>query len=202
MKVRVFTLLLDPETGAFDDTALLSFQESRDIILVSEHFFTHEGSPRRAASPRPRPHPSTGPSSRPSEHVRTSSPNEKAALAIVHQSPSPLRSDPTPRQPVSPPGDREPRAGRTSPRTGPSPQSPRGPTPAGSAARTPPRCDALGGRGRPRGPAPRRGGCPHGGGEPASIFTVVDLPTPLGPINATASPGSMRKLRSATAACR
>jgi superfamily II DNA helicase RecQ len=48
MKVRVFTLLLDPETGAFDDTALLSFQESRDIILVSEHFFTHEGSPRLA----------------------------------------------------------------------------------------------------------------------------------------------------------
>jgi hypothetical protein len=37
---------------------------------------------------------------------------------------------------------------------------------------------------------------------PARIFTVVDLPTPLGPINATASPGSMRKLRSAAAACR
>jgi hypothetical protein len=37
---------------------------------------------------------------------------------------------------------------------------------------------------------------------PARIFTVVDLPAPLGPINAPASPGSMRKLRSATAACR
>jgi hypothetical protein len=51
--VRVFTLLLNPETGAFDDTALLTLQESRDILLVSEHVFTHEGRPRRALVVQP-----------------------------------------------------------------------------------------------------------------------------------------------------
>ncbi len=51
--MRAFALLLDSETGAFEDTALLPLQESRDIILVSAHVFTHEGSPPRALVVQP-----------------------------------------------------------------------------------------------------------------------------------------------------
>lgn len=45
MKVRIFTLRLDPATGDFDDSQLRQFQEGRDIIEVSEYQFTHERIP-------------------------------------------------------------------------------------------------------------------------------------------------------------
>ena len=48
MKVRVFTLTLDPETGAFDDTAVVEFLEGRDAIALSEHLFTYGGAPTLA----------------------------------------------------------------------------------------------------------------------------------------------------------
>ena len=62
MKVRVFTLRIDPESGAFDDRALREFQEGRDLIDASEHVVTHGGTPVLAivvrytepASPRSR----------------------------------------------------------------------------------------------------------------------------------------------------
>lgn len=48
MKLRVFTLRLDPDTGAFDDGELQSFLENREALDVSEHFFVHERVPTLA----------------------------------------------------------------------------------------------------------------------------------------------------------
>lgn len=45
MKVRVFTLRMDPESGAFNDRALQDFQEGRDLLEVSEHAFHQDGVP-------------------------------------------------------------------------------------------------------------------------------------------------------------
>ncbi len=48
MKLKVFTLQLDAESGGFDDSALQSFLAERDAIAVDEHFFVHDGVPRWA----------------------------------------------------------------------------------------------------------------------------------------------------------
>ena len=45
MKLKTFTLRLDPETGEFDDRALVSFLEHREALAVYEHFFVHGGEP-------------------------------------------------------------------------------------------------------------------------------------------------------------
>jgi ATP-dependent DNA helicase RecQ len=45
MKLKVFTLRLDPATGKFDDKDLGEFQLGKDIIEVSEHFLVHEKTP-------------------------------------------------------------------------------------------------------------------------------------------------------------
>lgn len=45
MKVRVFTLRLDPATGRFDDRDLVEFQDGREVLEVSEYQFTHERTP-------------------------------------------------------------------------------------------------------------------------------------------------------------
>lgn len=45
MKVKVFTLRLDPATGRFDDRELVEFQESREVLDVSEYQFVHERTP-------------------------------------------------------------------------------------------------------------------------------------------------------------
>jgi hypothetical protein len=45
MKVRVFTVRFDRETGAFDDTALQQFLETHDATAVSEHVVTVDGEP-------------------------------------------------------------------------------------------------------------------------------------------------------------
>ncbi len=45
MKLRVFTLRLDPETGAFDDRDLQAFVTDRTVISVADHFFTDGGAP-------------------------------------------------------------------------------------------------------------------------------------------------------------
>jgi ATP-dependent DNA helicase RecQ len=42
MKVRVFTLRIDPETGTFNDRALVDFQEEHDLLDVSEHVFVQD----------------------------------------------------------------------------------------------------------------------------------------------------------------
>jgi len=48
MKVKVFTVRFDRETGAFDDTALQQFLETHDATAVSEHVVTVDGEPARA----------------------------------------------------------------------------------------------------------------------------------------------------------
>ena len=48
MKLRVFTLRLDPATGVFDDGVLQAFLEHREALDVSEHFFVHERVPTLA----------------------------------------------------------------------------------------------------------------------------------------------------------
>ena len=45
MKLKVFTLQLDPATGCFDDAALTAFVEPREVLSVHEHFFVHEQTP-------------------------------------------------------------------------------------------------------------------------------------------------------------
>ena len=48
MQLRVFTLRLDPETGAFDDSAMQSFLADRTVVSASEHFFIDAGHPTLA----------------------------------------------------------------------------------------------------------------------------------------------------------
>ena len=48
MKLRVFTLRLDPVSGHFDDESLVSFFAEHDALAVSEHFFVHEDVPTLA----------------------------------------------------------------------------------------------------------------------------------------------------------
>ena len=45
MKLKVFTLRLDPTTGAFDSSALEEFCKDREILDVREQFFVHEQTP-------------------------------------------------------------------------------------------------------------------------------------------------------------
>jgi hypothetical protein len=45
MKLKVFTLRLDPTTGIFDESELSEFQSGKDVIEVSEHFLVHEETP-------------------------------------------------------------------------------------------------------------------------------------------------------------
>ncbi len=45
MKLKIFTLRLDPSTGKFDDQGLADFQIGKDIIDVSEHFLVYEKTP-------------------------------------------------------------------------------------------------------------------------------------------------------------
>ena len=45
MKLKVFTLRLDPATGAFDGSALDEFCKGREILDVREEFFVHEQVP-------------------------------------------------------------------------------------------------------------------------------------------------------------
>lgn len=45
MKLKVFTLRLDPATGTFNDKELTDFQLGKDILEVSEHFLIHDKIP-------------------------------------------------------------------------------------------------------------------------------------------------------------
>lgn len=45
MKLKVFTLRLNPTTGIFDESELSEFQSGKDVIEVSEHFLVHEKTP-------------------------------------------------------------------------------------------------------------------------------------------------------------
>ncbi len=45
MKLKVFTLRLDPSTGAFDDGPMVAFLAEREVLSVYEHFVVHEGQP-------------------------------------------------------------------------------------------------------------------------------------------------------------
>ena len=45
MKLKVFTLRLDPDAGGFDDSALTEFLADKEALTVSEHFFVHEQVP-------------------------------------------------------------------------------------------------------------------------------------------------------------
>ncbi len=58
MKVRVFTLRLDPSTGRFGDAEVADFFASHDALTVSEHFFTFDGTPTLALVVRYRDAPS------------------------------------------------------------------------------------------------------------------------------------------------
>ncbi len=48
MKLKIFTLRLDPATGKFDDQELTEFQTDKDVIELSEHFLVHEKNPTLA----------------------------------------------------------------------------------------------------------------------------------------------------------
>jgi superfamily II DNA helicase RecQ len=45
MKLKVFTLRMDPATGAFDDRELVDFQAEREILDASEHLVVRDGVP-------------------------------------------------------------------------------------------------------------------------------------------------------------
>lgn len=45
MKLKVFTLRLDPARGVFDDTAVEAFLATRAVLDVDQHFFVHERIP-------------------------------------------------------------------------------------------------------------------------------------------------------------
>ncbi len=45
MKLRVFTLRLDPTTGVFDDADMTQFLADKEALTVHEHFLTHDGVP-------------------------------------------------------------------------------------------------------------------------------------------------------------
>lgn len=59
MKVAVFTLHLDPDTGAFDDGELRAFCETNQVLAVHQHLLTLDGIPAWAVlvtwRPRSRP---------------------------------------------------------------------------------------------------------------------------------------------------
>ena len=45
MKLKIFTLRLNPATGIFDEGELASFQLGKDVIEITEHFLVHEKTP-------------------------------------------------------------------------------------------------------------------------------------------------------------
>ena len=45
MKLKIFTLRLNPTTGIFDEGELAGFQLGKDVIEISEHFLVHEKTP-------------------------------------------------------------------------------------------------------------------------------------------------------------
>ena len=45
MKLKVFTLRMNPATEAFDDKELDDFQLGKDVLEISEHFLVHEKTP-------------------------------------------------------------------------------------------------------------------------------------------------------------
>lgn len=45
MKLRVFSLSLDPESGEFNDSALRSFTEDHEVLAVHEHLLHRDGQP-------------------------------------------------------------------------------------------------------------------------------------------------------------
>ena len=45
VKLKVFTLRMNPSSGTFDDKELSDFQLGKDILEVSEHFLIHEKTP-------------------------------------------------------------------------------------------------------------------------------------------------------------
>lgn len=45
MKLKVFTLRMDPATGTFDDRELVEFQAEREVLDASEHLVTRDGEP-------------------------------------------------------------------------------------------------------------------------------------------------------------
>jgi len=42
MKLKIFTLCMEPSSGKFDDRELAEFQSGKDVIELSEHFLVHE----------------------------------------------------------------------------------------------------------------------------------------------------------------
>ncbi len=81
MKVRVFTVPLDPVSGVFDDGELVAFLAEREATLVSDHAFEVDGRPTLALVVRYRepakPRPARGPTPR--------SADPRAALAPEEQ---------------------------------------------------------------------------------------------------------------------
>lgn len=63
MKVRVLTLRLGSD-GAFDEAPLVAFFEQHEALLVSEHFFVHDGMPTLALVVRYRPRAESAPAAR------------------------------------------------------------------------------------------------------------------------------------------
>ncbi len=45
MKLKVFTLRMNPTTGNFDDAGLSEFQLGKDVLEASEHLLVHEKTP-------------------------------------------------------------------------------------------------------------------------------------------------------------
>ena len=45
MKLKVFTVRMNPATGLFDERDLAAFQIGKEVIEVSEHFLIHEKTP-------------------------------------------------------------------------------------------------------------------------------------------------------------
>lgn len=45
MKLKVFTLRLDPTTGEFDDAPLTDFLRDREALSVQDHFLVHDQTP-------------------------------------------------------------------------------------------------------------------------------------------------------------
>ncbi len=46
MKLKIFTLRLNPATGLFDEGEPASFQSGKDVIEILENFLVHEKTPK------------------------------------------------------------------------------------------------------------------------------------------------------------
>lgn len=45
MQLRIFTLRFSPYTESFDDSEVVGFLADKDVLSLSEHFFTKDGAP-------------------------------------------------------------------------------------------------------------------------------------------------------------